>query len=63
MAAGSERVTRASSAKQRGNYVDCACRIVELIGLVASNKRVSCKVSKSRSLENVSRTVKHQSTV
>lgn len=36
------------NAKQRDNYVDCLRRIVELIGLVASNERVSHKVSKSR---------------
>lgn len=37
--------TKATSAEQRSNYVDCACRIVELIGLVASNEHVSHKVS------------------
>lgn len=32
------------NAKQRSNYVDCACQIVELIGLVTSNERVSHKL-------------------
>lgn len=35
--AGVKRKRRA----RNGNYVDCACRIVGLIGLVASNEPVS----------------------